>query len=336
MYLARRIIDNNIQYILCETFASGDWFTSRDLVYLGDDPGKFIKYPGGSSFYIDDLVFDQLENKGVDSSYDEVEQLFMPFLEPWVRVKIAPFCDRHKYCHWKPMGEDERARINRETHIFDRRRLHYLRFGQLDQQCLDSSVVPFKELLDKSRDEIEQFILNQELALSPFEYKGYVVTIFDLQRFFSECYARTMPHLLNACKLDERFVEEICRLDKDTLFWRGMGRDERLPAYLINYVIMYFDHGFPEERIKDNYSRTFTGEQYRSPPAGTIRMSMDEASTVFGVSGTELTGLSRKELSRLYRKKAQELHPDKGGDHEQFIELTNAYNELLRFLRTGK
>jgi len=333
MYLALRTINNKIQHVLCQTTTGGDGLTNRDLICLGDDPGKFIKYPGGSSFYIDELVFDQLELKGVDYSYEDVEKLFLPFLEPWVKTKIAPFCDRHEYCHWKPMGADQQARILAETHIFDRRRLHYLRFGQLDQQCLDSSVLPFRELLDKSRDEIEQFILNQEKSLSPYEYKSYVVTVFDLQRFFSDRYARNMPHLLNRAQLDKRFVEEICRLDKDTSFWRGMVRGNRLPVYMINYVIMYFDHGFSEEALGNNYSRSSTGGQYRPPAASTIRMSMDEASTVFGLSRAELADLSKKELHRIYRQKAQELHPDKGGNNERFIELTNAYNEILHIRR---
>jgi DnaJ-class molecular chaperone len=59
-------------------------------------------------------------------------------------------------------------------------------------------------------------------------------------------------------------------------------------------------------------------------------MSMREVTTVFGVSQSKLSAMSRSALTRLYRKKAQQMHPDKGGDHEQFIELTTAYNELLR------
>ena len=39
-------------------------------------------------------------------------------------------------------------------------------------------------------------------------------------------------------------------------------------------------------------------------------------------------------LTRLYRQKAHELHPDKGGDSEQFIRLTAAYEELLPSLRS--
>ena len=37
-----------------------------------------------------------------------------------------------------------------------------------------------------------------------------------------------------------------------------------------------------------------------------------------------------KELKRLFRKKACELHPDKGGVHDEFIELATAYQELSR------
>ena len=40
--------------------------------------------------------------------------------------------------------------------------------------------------------------------------------------------------------------------------------------------------------------------------------------------------MSRRNLARLYRRKAQELHPDKGGDHDQFVRLTRAYNELMK------
>jgi curved DNA-binding protein CbpA len=40
--------------------------------------------------------------------------------------------------------------------------------------------------------------------------------------------------------------------------------------------------------------------------------------------------MTREQQNRLYRKKAMKLHPDGGGDHELFIELTEIYNELLR------
>jgi curved DNA-binding protein CbpA len=40
--------------------------------------------------------------------------------------------------------------------------------------------------------------------------------------------------------------------------------------------------------------------------------------------------MSRQDLIRIFRRRALELHPDKGGDPEKFVELTKAYDMLLR------
>ena len=60
MYLARIFGDKSISYCLRETYRADGIYRSRDLFDLGPDPGKFILYPGGFSFYIDDLLFDRL------------------------------------------------------------------------------------------------------------------------------------------------------------------------------------------------------------------------------------------------------------------------------------
>ena len=39
--------------------------------------------------------------------------------------------------------------------------------------------------------------------------------------------------------------------------------------------------------------------------------------------------MERKELVRLYRRKAKELHPDRGGDQESFIRLSEAFTCLV-------
>lgn len=331
MYIARRVIQDSLHYILCESYDNGTCLTNRDLVHLGTHPGRFIKYVGGSSFYIDDHLFDLLQKQGVNASYNEVEEFFLPFLDPYVQAKIAPFLGRQRNRSWKPMSSGIRAKILEETHIFDRRRIHYLRFGQIDQRRLDKAVTLYKSLLDKSRDELEQLILGQEQSLSPGEYKRYVFSIFNLQRFFSGTVARIMPHALDEEKVDEFFVSEVCKLDQDQSFWQGMERGNRLPPYLIRYMVMYFDYDFPGGRTWEEYSRIFTGFRQRARKMqGSRRMSMNEASTVFGVGRAELATMSKQELTKIYRKKAHELHPDKGGDHDRFIELTAAYNELLR------
>ncbi len=334
MYISRRFIDNHLQYTLCESYDNGTCLTNRDLVSLGARPDRFIQYAGGSSFYIDDLLFELLRKKGVDPDYDEVEAFFFPFLDPYIRSKIEPFLHRHHHRNWKPMSRQDRARVMEETHVFDRRRMHFLRFGQVDQRRLDKSATLFKKLLNKSRDELEQYLIEQEQVLSPGEYKRYVFTIFDLQRFFTESYTRTMPHALEGDKLDELFVKEVCRLDRDSRFWQGLGRPGHLPPYLIRYVVMYFDFDFPGGRNWEEYIRSFADSRRRARSIkGSRRMSMNEASTVFGVSRAKLAAMNKKELTRAYRKKALELHPDKGGDHDRFVELTAAYNELLRTRR---
>lgn len=331
MYISRRVIDNHLQYTLCESYDNGTCLTNRELVHLGTRPGRFIRYAGGSSFYIDDSLFELLKEKGVSPSYDEVESFFIPFLDPYIRTKIEPFLHRYQHRNWKPMSGEDRSRVLKQTHVFDRRRMHFLRFGQVDQRRLDRSATLFKQLLDKSRDELEQFLIGQEQALSPGEYKRYVFTIFNLQRFFSESLTRTMPHVLEGDKLDDLFIQEVCKLDSDRSFWQGLERPGCLPPYLIRYVVMYFDFDFPGGRSWDEHIRSFAESRRRARSVrGSRRMSMNEASTVFGISRVRLAGLSKKQLTRAYRKKAHELHPDKGGDHDRFVELTAAYNELLR------
>jgi len=51
---------------------------------------------------------------------------------------------------------------------------------------------------------------------------------------------------------------------------------------------------------------------------------------VFEKSREALKKMNRRDLGRLYRRKAQQLHPDKGGDHERFVKLNEAYHRLLR------
>ena len=43
-----------------------------------------------------------------------------------------------------------------------------------------------------------------------------------------------------------------------------------------------------------------------------------------------------QELKKQYRSLAMELHPDRGGDEEQFKALVNEYEELLKILAKEK
>jgi hypothetical protein len=58
--------------------------------------------------------------------------------------------------------------------------------------------------------------------------------------------------------------------------------------------------------------------------------SPETLSKIFATPYDELKAMTKSDLNKLYRQKAKELHPDTGGDHAKFIELTELYNSLLR------
>lgn len=334
MYLARQSFNRETTFIIRESYSEKGCYLHRDLLNLGGQPQRFIVYAGTSTFLVDDWVYSELLKNGVEADPFELEKLFFPFVDPLIRTRIDSFAQRAEYRNWKPLTGERKKEILRETHLFDRRRLHFLRFGQTDQRRLDKSVSLYNILLHKSRDEIEQHILQQEQKLMPHEYKSYLYTIFDLQRFFTESYARTMPEALDIERMDLHFVEQLCMVDRDEKFWEGLPRTGNLSEYFVRYIVMYFDYSFSSGSGWEEYIRSFMDSRRRfEPPRSAKRMSMTEVSTVFGVTRAELSAMSRRELKRMFREKARELHPDKGGDHDLFIELADAYNEIMRTKR---
>ncbi len=212
MYLARRFVRNHIQYFLRESFLEGSVYHHRDLLDLGDDPQQFILYADTRTFVIDDWVTNTLFEKGIEVDPFELEELFYPFIDPEVLSRIDAFADRAKNRQWKAPSKEMRKKILDETHPFDRRRAHFLRFGQTDQRQMLRSVSLYRMLLDKSRDEIEQELLHQEMALRPDEYKMYIYTIFNLQAFFTQSFALNMPEALDVDKMDLHFLDSAVRV----------------------------------------------------------------------------------------------------------------------------
>ena len=335
MYLARDHAGfrRHQHYFLRESYRDGGILYSRNLAALGTDPGAHIVYSSDTSFHIEENFLHRLRENGLAAPYAELEDLFFPFLDPYIRNRLEPFRHRQKYRNWRPMGEQMRKRAMDESHALDRRRLHFLRLGRASVETVDNASVLYAVLLDKSRDEIEQLILEQEQALPPREYQNYLFASFDLQRFFKESYARSIPQALNRQRLDSLFVEEVCRVAQDASFWQGYPRTDRLPGYLIRYLIMYFDAVVEEITDWSRFAQSRRSRRYqRTAYAETSRMSRSQAIVLFGLGSDGLANLDRKELTRLYRQKAQQLHPDKGGDAEAFIRLTAAYEELLASL----
>ncbi len=336
MYLRRVRSGSGCRYVIRESFEEDGCWKHQDVMDLGSDPCEFIVYPGGNGFYFKDELEETLSARGVDYSSSDLEDLFFPFLEPHIRRIIANFrngsgCGRNPR---NSLDEEEIARLQGQLHPIDKRRLHFLRCGRVDIGRLDGrrSWGFLNVLIRKSRDEIEHVMEEMELHLRPKEVRNYLFTAFHLQSYFSGNILRNQPGALDARKVDECFLEELCSLNRDSRFFRGVGgrAANELHPYLTRYVIMYFDHDFDRaalwsEYIAEAMRQRFSGRAGRSAPG----MQVAEACTVLGVSPDRFPGMSRQDLTKHYRRKAKDAHPDSGGDHEAFVRITEAYEVLL-------
>jgi hypothetical protein len=318
-------------YFIRESYREGDQFLSRELIDLGTDPAAYIIYPGGNAFYIDPAIEERLDALDVTLQDNILEDIFWRFLDPAIQRVLEHFRRREIRVRKNSKFRENPEKAVPRVHIFDRRRLHFLKFGRMEQGY--PWLVPqklFDVLRNKSRDEIEQLFLEMELELKPSEYKAYVYVIFDINRFFNESFAKKRPQYLKQGEVDDHFIEEICSLNRDLSFWAGMPTTESLHEYLVRYVLMYFDYDFAPRSWVEDYIRNFVNSRrdYQSPfKAGPITLT--KAGAIFGETRDALKKMSRKELVRIFRRRAQEFHPDKGGDPEKFVELTEAYHMLL-------
>ncbi|GBC61202.1 J domain-containing protein [Desulfonema ishimotonii] len=326
MYLAQKRIKGRTHYFIRESYADDEVFRSRDLFELGTDPDQYIVYPGGNSYYVRDEVRDRLGEMGIEPDEEEMDDIFWPFLEPDIRRSLDFFRQRSAMSREKKPS----AKSGAQFHLFDRRRIHYLRYAQMDQGYI-GRVAPklFNVLCDKSRDEIEQYFIGAERILKQRELKSYIFVIFDLQKHFTESFAKTMPQGLEQNAVDLFFLRDVCVLNDDQKFWTGMEINGNLHDYLIRYVTMFFDHDYGSSTYLDDLVQEWiNSHRTYHPPRKKTNVTVKEASTIFGVMESDLRKMSRRELSRLFRRKAQALHPDKGGDSDAFIRLTEAYQNL--------
>lgn len=335
MYIARIKKHGSINFIVRESVPAADldYFVSRDLFELGRDPSRFIHYSDRDSFYLDPELEAAVNRELVGTDDTDLEELFWPFIRAEVRRQAEFFGGKYRNFSPRKLSEADIAYLDQRTHLFDKRRLHYLRYASISQARLHKAPRKmFLPLLYKSRDELEQYFLAQEEVLEPTEYRQYVYVIFDLQKFFSETAAQVMPESLDQEKLDAVFEKEFCGLFDDASFSLGLDESD-LTGYLSRYPVMFFDYGFQTGSYEADYVRQFMNQRrsFRFPEKKVV-IDDQEAAGLFGVERVELERMSKAELTALYRKLAHEHHPDKGGEHDDFVRLT----ELYRHMRKNK
>ena len=326
MYLARvSQKTKGYRYVIRQSYDDGACYRSRDLFDLGNDPSRFIIYPGGNGFYIDMVVEETIAKKGIWVSQEDLEPVFLPFLAPYILRVINGF-DRKT----RNQKSSDTCVPAESFHIFDRYRLHYLKQGQVNARDLGCTPDKFYSMLQhKSRDEIEYDFIAAERILKPHELSRYTFQIFDLKRHFIGR-VRNHPEVLARSDMDQAFMKALCNLNQDEAFWLGCDEEDGLRQHLTRYAIMYFDSDFPTGNPMRDYVRDFMNRHRVYQPTRTVQMSLAESARLFSVSVDTLKKMNCQMLTRKYRKLAKQHHPDKGGDQETFVKLSAAYHKLLK------
>lgn len=332
MYLATLTRGQTKHYEIRQSLPGDDHrYLEYQVVFdLGGDPGRYIERLADDICYFSAELEDRLQQETSEDASLILEELLWDFLPAEEQTRLSIFRHRGK-ARVSALSEGERSAIEKDIHLFDRRRLYYLRYGAVDQsRIFRLNPKLYRPLLNKCRDEREFYLLDLEKALQHNELRTYVFAIFDLQRHFTESFSATMPEALNQIDIADFFIEEICSLNDDKSFWRTGTGGTSLHDHLIRYMIMFFDHGYGRRSLFDDFVREFMGRHRAfSWPEKKPAVSTGQAEKIFQRKWQKLQKMSRRELTRLYRERAKELHPDSGGNHEQFIELNGAYASLM-------
>ena len=188
----------------------------------------------------------------------------------------------------------------------------------------------FRALRAKSRDEIEQYFMQEERIIRPRELIRYLFVIFGLQQHLLYSRPDNMGGNAQQDQVDTLFVESVCALDRDNTFWAGLPRTGALQEYLRRYIILYFDHAIRQAAPIPQYLHEFMNRHRAYRPPKKVRLNMAEASRLFETPWENLRQMDGNTFTRLYRKQALKFHPDKGGSQKKFIKLTKLYRNLMK------
>jgi hypothetical protein len=273
-------------------------------------------------------------SRNVETTLEKILWQFLP-AETKRRVQSFQARDYHRPA---PLSDGERRRIDRELHIFDRRRLYYLYYGAVDQSRLSRLHIKCcRPLLGQCRDEREYYFQEMEKVIEPGKYLQYVYAIFNLQKHFYASFAPWFPEALARDEMADHFVDAICRLNANQAFWQKQNTSSSLHPHLRRYLVMFFDFPPTPRSFWADFARSFMADhRHFRWPERKSQQSPEEILELFGISFDELKKMDRIQITKLYRQKALQLHPDQGGDHEKFIALTEIYQEMTRDKRASK
>jgi hypothetical protein len=292
---------------------------AESLVELGTDLTRMFGF-GPCGVTCTEELLTALAVLNVDP--DELDQAVAPFAPRGFR----PASDRSRTWRRTVLTRDQED-IIRALHPFDRRRMAYLRSGEVDLSRIDEvSPKLFRGILGKSRDELEQMFMRMERELPRSEARTYVHAAFNLQRHFASLTARTTPEALDQERHDEAFLREFCAIDDDASF--GFGLPDGARIYLRRYAWLHFDFDFP---ARDGFQTIFQRfmDDFRRLPPKPRPVAPERVMDLFGLSMDQIRSMSRREFARVFRKKAMTLHPDRGGDHDVFVELLDVYKRIV-------
>ena len=332
MYLAKIQEGCQTSYQIRQSYQTEEHcFKYRKIYDLGDNPRQFIDHFADHVVLFNQDLVEAISANTKDDGDSILERLLYDFLPKEIQQQVSIFQARAGY-RPTPFSESDRQEIARQIHLFDRRRLYYLRYGAVDQSRLfrlhEKCCRP---LLGQSRDEREYYFTAEEKALEPGSYLQYVYAIFHLQKYFHQSFAPWLPESLAFDEMAEHFEKELCLLNQDRRFRQNEAATDSLYHHLTRYLIMFFDYTPTRRSFPADFARQFMADHrtFRWPER-TWDRSPEKVSKIFATPYEQLKKMTREQLNRLYRQKAMQLHPDRGGDHDLFIELTEVYNGLLR------
>lgn len=331
MYLAKLQHGSTIHYQLRQSFVSEKELHDYEVIFdLGIQPSDYFSILEDHIVIFADILLQTLSKTLGKDPETLLEKLLFEFFPQSVQQKLSTFKDRAAV-YRGALTIDEKKAIQTQVHIFDRRRLYYLRYGAVDQSRLSKLHEKCcRPLLGQSRDEREYYFAAEEKVLEPGSYFQYIFAIFNLQTHFQQSFAPWLPEALAMDEVADQLTKVICTVQKDRTFWQAQTGGDFLHTHLTRYLWMFFDFVPHRPSFQRDFARAFMGNHRTFKwPEKKIEVPPEKIEEIFGLSHSHLITLKKEELTRLYRKKAMELHPDKGGDAEQFIILTEVYTTLL-------